>query len=76
MLEVLTFAYAVLVSADPLRAIVYDRFQDGEVRWHAPGAVAAGFKALLVVRTDLDLDDPDRVRILGLRQATTQETAL
>ena len=69
----LDFSWARLIFADPKRAILYDRFDAGEHRWHAIGAVADGVRVLLAVHTYPDDDDPEWVRIVGLRKATAQE---
>lgn len=69
----LDFSFAELVFADPLHAIVFDRDQDGEERWHCVGAVAGGFRVLLVVHCYPDPGDLDLVRVIGLRHATAHE---
>lgn len=69
----LDFSFAEFVFADPMHAIVFDRHQDAEDRWHCVGAIAGGYRVLLVVHCYPDPDDPDLVRVIGLRQATTRE---
>ena len=69
----LDFSFAELVFSDPLHVIVYDRYENGEERWHCVGAVAGGFRVLLVVHCYPDPDDPDLVRVIGLREATAHE---
>ena len=68
----LDFSFAPVVFADPLHAIVFDRIEAGEERWHAIGAVGGGFKLLVVVHTYPD-DDPNHVHVIGLREATAHE---
>ena len=67
----LDFSFAALVFSDPLAVSVYDRFESGEHRWHLFATV--GGRLLLAVHTFPDPDREDRVRIIGLREATTQE---
>jgi uncharacterized DUF497 family protein len=69
----LDFSFAEIVFADPLHGLVYDRFEDGEERWHCVGAVTGGFRVLLVVHCYPDPEDPELIRVIGLRQATTRE---
>ncbi|MGA9866679.1 MAG: BrnT family toxin [Acetobacteraceae bacterium] len=68
----LDFSFAELVFSDPLRVVVFDRY-DGEERWHCIGVVAGGLKTLVVVHAYPDDDDPELVRIIGLREATRHE---
>ena len=67
----LDFSFADPVFSDPLAVTIYDRFENGEHRWHTIGAVGAGHTVLLVVHTLPDTDVP--IRIIGLRRATAQE---
>jgi uncharacterized protein len=69
----LDFSFAEAVFADPLHTIVFDRHEGGEERWHCVGAVAGGFRVLLVVHCYPDRDDVDLVRVIGLREATARE---
>ena len=69
----LDFSWAALIFADPKRAILYDRFEGGEDRWHAIGAVAGGLRVLLAVHAYPDEADLDRVRVISLRKATSLE---
>jgi uncharacterized protein len=69
----LDFSLAEHVFADPLCVLVFDRVVDGEERWHCVGAVAGGLKILLVVHVYPDEEDPDLIRIIGLREATRHE---
>ena len=57
---------------DPLHAIVPDRIEAGEHRWHAVGLVGAAV-VLVVVHSYPDLGDEERVRIVGARKATPTE---
>ena len=59
------------VFEDPLVAIVYDRFENGEHRYHAIGMV--GWMCLLVVHTYPDPDDESWIQAIGLRKATADE---
>ena len=72
----LDFSWARLVFADPGLALVHDRFEAGEDRWHAIGAVTGGLRVLLVVHCTPDEDSPERVRIISLRKATARERQL
>ena len=69
----LDFSFAEVVFADPLHAIVFDRHEGSEERWHCVGAVAGGFRVLLVVHCYPDPYEPDLVRVIGLREATARE---
>jgi uncharacterized DUF497 family protein len=60
------------VFADPMHALIFDR-HDAEDWWHCVGAIAGGSRVLLVVHCYPDPDDPDLIRVIGLRQATTRE---
>jgi uncharacterized protein len=68
------FSLAEFVLADPLTLVVYDRFENGEHRWHAVGFV--GSKLFVVVHSYPDPDDDERVRVIGLRVASTRERIL
>lgn len=67
----LDFSFAELVFGDPLAVEVYDRFENGEHRWHTFSQI--GGKLLLVVHTYPDPENQDWVRVIGLREATAQE---
>lgn len=67
----LDFSFADLMFADPLAVEVYDRFENGEHRWHTFSWV--GGKLLLVVYTYPDPEDENWVRVIGLREATPPE---
>ena len=67
----LDFSFSERVLSDPLAVTVHDRCENGEDRWHAFAWV--GGKLLLVVYTYPDPDDDDRIRVIGLRQATAFE---
>ena len=67
----LDFSFADLRLADPLAIEVYDRFENGEHRWHTLSWV--GGKLLLVVYTYPDPDNENWVRVIGLREATVHE---
>lgn len=59
---------------DPFVLIVYDRFENGEDRYHAIARV--GSKFLLLVHSYPDSDDEDCVRAISLREATSRERKL
>ena len=67
----LDFSFASLVFADPLAITVYDRYENGEDRWHTFGVVERFL--LLVVHIYPDPDDDRWVRVIGLREATPHE---
>ena len=69
----LDFSFASLVFSDPLAATVYDRFENGEHRWHTIGAVGGNHTVLLVVHMFPDPDNETRIRVIGVRRATLQE---
>lgn len=69
----LDFSFAEAVFSDPLRAIIFDRYEGGEERWHCVGAVAGGYRVLLVVHCYPDPDDDGLVGVIGLREATAHE---
>ena len=56
---------------DPLLVIVYDRFENGEERYHAIGCI--GDKCLLLVHTYPYPDDESWARAISLREATRDE---
>jgi uncharacterized DUF497 family protein len=66
-----SFEIAAQVWNDPLHVILPDRWQDGEERWHAIGRVGA-VTMLVVVHVYVD-DDPEVVRIISARRATSHE---
>ena len=67
----LSLAVAEYLFDDPLLVIVYDRFENGEDRYHAVGAI--GSKCIVLVHTYPDPDDEDWVRAISLREATRDE---
>ncbi len=67
----LDFSLAPYVITDPLCAVVYDRYENGEHRYHAVGVVAG--KCLVLVHTYPDPDDEDSIRVIGLRKAEAHE---
>lgn len=69
----LDFSFAQAIFADPLRVLMFGRHEDGEERRHCVGTAAGGLKVLLVVHTYPDQDDPDLVRVIGLREAIRRE---
>jgi uncharacterized DUF497 family protein len=67
----LNFSFAALVFSDPLAVTVYDRHENGDVRWHTFGKVEGYL--ILVVHTYPDPGDDDWVRVIGVREATPHE---
>ncbi len=67
----LDFSFAWYACTDPLAVVVYDRYENGEHRYHAIGVV--GGKCLVVVHTHPDPNDEDWIRVIGLREATAHE---
>ena len=65
------FSFAEHIFWDPLAVTVYDRFENGEHRWHTFARV--GGKLLLAVHTYPDPDDEQWLRVIGLREATAPE---
>jgi uncharacterized protein len=68
----LDFTFADVVFFDPHLAIVFDRIEDGEERWHAIGRVDE-HRILLVVHSYPDPDDDELIRVIGLREVTRSE---
>jgi uncharacterized DUF497 family protein len=68
----LDFTFADVVFSDPYLAIVFDRIEDGEDRWHAIGRVDE-HRILLVVHSYPDPDDDELIRVIGLREVTRSE---
>jgi uncharacterized protein len=61
------------VFADPFVAIVWDRVESGEQRWHALGVVE-GFLLLLVAHAVLEEgDEAEVIHIISARKATRAE---
>ena len=67
-----SFELACEVWDDPLLAIVPDRIEAGERRWHAIGLVGT-VVVLLVVHLHPNPDNEERVRIVSARKATARE---
>lgn len=67
-----SFELAREVWDDPLLAVLPDRVEAGEQRWHAIGLVGA-VVVLLVVHVHPDPDHEERVRIVSARKATARE---
>ena len=67
-----SFAKIVFDSAFPIE--VYDRFENGEHRYHTFGVI--GQSVLLVVHSYPDEDEegyPTVIRVFGIRRATPEE---
>lgn len=69
------FEIAEGVWDDPLHVVLPDRIEDVEQRWHAIGMVGS-VALLLVVHAYPDLEDENRIRIIGARKATRHERRL
>ena len=67
----LSFGLASYLVDDPLLVIIYDRFENGEHRYHAIGTV--GDKCLVLVHTYPDPDDESWIQAISLREATNYE---
>ena len=67
----LDFSFGRFILSDPMAVETYDRFEEGEHRWHI--LAMAGARLLLLVCTYPDPDDLQWVRIIGLRQGTSHE---
>jgi len=67
----LDFSFAAQVLSDRLGVVIYDRFENGEHRYHAIGLV--GWKCLVLVHSYPNPDDDRVIRVIGLRDATTHE---
>ena len=67
-----SFELATRVWDDPLYEITFDGIVDGEERWIAIGVVR-GTTILVVVHTNPDPEDDQRVRIVSARRATSRE---
>lgn len=68
----ISFEVAQGIWDDPLHVIVPDRFEDGEERWHAIGAINS-VVIVVVVHTYPDEEDAHCIRIIGARKATRHE---
>lgn len=67
----LSLALASFLFEDQMLIIVYDRYENGEHRFHAVGTV--GNKCLVLVHSYPDPDDESWVRAISLREATRDE---
>lgn len=65
------FSLSPILFSDPLGMELYDRFENGEHRWH--WFAYAGDNLLVVVYTYPDQDVEDWFRVIGLRTATRSE---
>ena len=66
------FEVASMVWNDPAHLVVFDRYENGEERWHAIGLVR-GVMILTVVHAYPNGDDDAPIRIIGARTATRPE---
>jgi len=66
------FEDAALVWDDPLHLVRFDRYEEGEERWHVLG-MAGGVVLLVVWHSYPDPEDEEQVRIIGARKATPHE---
>ena len=68
----ISFEIASKIFDDPLAAFLFDRFVDGEERWHAVGKFMT-LPVLVVVHTYRDRNGEEIIRIISARQATAHE---
>lgn len=68
----LSFELASKVFDDPLHMTKFDRFVDGEERWHTLG-VALGIAIILVVHVYRRKNGEEVIRIISARKATSHE---
>jgi len=68
----LSFEEAARVFLDPLCLRQQDRYENGEERWQALGAVN-GVAVLLVAHTQRDSEGGEVIRIISARRATKVE---
>ena len=68
----LSFELARKVFDDPLHLTKFDRFVDGEERWHTLGT-ALGIVLILVVHTYRSKNGEEIIRIISARKATSHE---
>lgn len=68
----LSFEEAARVFFDPLCLRQQDRYENGEERWQALGAVY-GVAVLLVAHTQRDSEGGEVIRIISARRATKAE---
>jgi uncharacterized DUF497 family protein len=66
------FELAEQVWDDPAHIVVFDRYENGEDRWHAIGLVR-GILILTVVHAHAMSADKDSLRIVSARKATADE---
>jgi uncharacterized DUF497 family protein len=69
----LDFSLAEAVFADPLASEVYDRFENGEHRYHLCGLAGSTSRLITVVYTFPDPNDEDTIRVISVRKATKPE---
>ena len=67
----LDFSFADHMGKDPLGVVIYDKFENGEHRYHA--IAMAGETLLVLVHTYPDPANEDRIWVIGLRKATPHE---
>ena len=68
-----SFELACKVFDDPLATYLFDRFVDGEERWHVIGQIAS-LPVLLIVHTyKVDCTGEEVIRIISARQASSHE---
>ena len=71
--HLVAFELAEQVWNDPAHIVAFDRYENGEDRWHAIGLVR-GILIFTVVQAHTISADKDSLRIVSARKATADET--
>ena len=69
----LDFETAARVFNDPSIVLIEDRIVEGELRWHAIGAVSAVLLLVVHVYREDEVDGEEIIRIIPARQADQRE---
>jgi uncharacterized DUF497 family protein len=71
----LDFRLVEHVVADPFAVTLFDRYEDGEERWHTVGTLLTGasFKVLVVVHIYPEYEDDTWIHVISLRPADHAE---
>ena len=65
------FSLAQFIATDPLALHVYDRFENGEHRFHIIGMVRS--ECMILVHAYPDPDNEGLIRVISIRRATSRE---
>jgi uncharacterized DUF497 family protein len=65
------FSFADHMLSDPMAVVVFDRWENGEERWHNFAMI--GDMLLLLVFSYPDPEDEEWIRIIGVRKADKNE---